>query len=127
MKRAHTEGSHLNDLPRQKVQGNRKEKVGDFECLTLLAIKALGPHAYGAEIGRYLTQKLHKNFAMAQVYVALSRLEDKGFLSSNFTDYEPRQGGRRKRLYHIEASGIRVLNDKLAAFNAVTGAQLMEA
>jgi PadR family transcriptional regulator, regulatory protein PadR len=98
---------------------NKNITLGDFEYMVLLAVQAKGKDAFGAEIGRHLTESMRKPMAMAQVYVTLSRLEKKGFLAAENTPSEPVQGGRRKRLYRLEASGVRALKEKTAAINAV--------
>ncbi|WP_075995565.1 PadR family transcriptional regulator [Salaquimonas pukyongi] len=97
----------------------KRKVLGEFEYLTLLAIQALGSNAFGAEISRYLRTKTGDNFASSQVYVALNRLEKKELLTSEETDPLPVQGGRKRRLYRIEQSGLQAIRDRKATTDAV--------
>jgi PadR family transcriptional regulator len=45
--------------------------------------------------------------AVASVYAALQRLEDKGLVSSSLGDSTPERGGRAKKYFRITAKGIR--------------------
>jgi len=48
------------------------------------------------------------------VHTALHRLEDKGYLSSQFGEAEEVRGGKRKRLFTLTATGVKALRDAQA-------------
>jgi PadR family transcriptional regulator PadR len=48
------------------------------------------------------------------LYVALDRLEDKGFVSSWLSEPTAARGGRAKRCYRLEVPGERALKESLA-------------
>lgn len=95
--------------------------VGGFEHLVMLTIEFNGGESYGAEIARQLEVKSGRSFAIAQIYVTLSRLQKKGLLESRVGDSEPVQGGRSKRLYRLSEHGRRVLRENENAISAVKG------
>ena len=45
--------------------------------------------------------------AVASVYAALQRLEDKELVTSRFGDPTPERGGRAKKFFKVTAKGIR--------------------
>lgn len=87
-----------------------KLPVGTFEVAVLAAVSDLGDRAYAAEITRHLTVGLERRVALAQVFLSLERLEDKGFLRSREIPPEPVRGGRRRRVFQLEASGVQVIS-----------------
>jgi DNA-binding PadR family transcriptional regulator len=87
-----------------------------FEHAVILAVHTLGPSAFPAEITRYLSKTLNRYVSLAQVFVALERMEDKGFVSSRDQAPEPVRGGRRRRIFQVEASGAQAIRDTAAAF-----------
>ena len=48
------------------------------------------------------------------VYVTLERLEEKGYLTSSFTDPTPERGGRSKRMFQLTSAGERALKESAA-------------
>ena len=92
--------------------------VGPFELRVLRTINHLREEAYGAEIRRTLSDLLGRDVAIGQVYVTVDRLERKGFVSSEFSDPKPIRGGRAKRVFHLEAPGVRALEIAAAAIHA---------
>lgn len=87
-----------------------------FEFAVSSAVSDLGLNAYPAEVARHLTKKLGRHVSIAQVFVCLERLEDKGFVTSEDTDPEPVRGGRRRRVFQLEASGAQALKETAAAY-----------
>jgi PadR family transcriptional regulator len=51
---------------------------------------------------------------LGAIYVALDRLEDKGFVSSWLSEPTAARGGRAKRCYRLEVPGERALKESLA-------------
>jgi PadR family transcriptional regulator PadR len=86
--------------------------LGQFEQLVLTAIVALREDAYGVSIHeRVRTLAAPRPVALGAIYVTLDRLEDKGFVTSWYSDPTPERGGRAKRCYQIEALGERALRE----------------
>jgi PadR family transcriptional regulator PadR len=90
-----------------------------FEHMVLLAVHRLQQSAYGAEVWREVAKRLGHEPALAQVYIALRRLEDKGWLTSTESPPTSQRGGRRKKIYHLSPTGIKVLEDNAATLTAI--------
>jgi DNA-binding PadR family transcriptional regulator len=85
--------------------------LGELEHLVLLSIVRLGPDSYGVPIVDDLRQHTRRRILRPSVYLALKRLEDKGFIRSRVGEPEPRRGGRARRHFIATAAGMRVLSD----------------
>jgi hypothetical protein len=84
--------------------------VGEFQMEVLQSVCALRSAAYGANVVRHLEQKLGREIHMPQVYAALTRLQGLGLISSQKDENASAgQRGRTRRVYHIEAPGLRML------------------
>jgi DNA-binding PadR family transcriptional regulator len=113
--------SGANALARAETASDQKPKVlQHFEHAVIVAVSQLGADAYPAEITRALSNKLQKHVSLAQVFTALERLEDKGFVSSQETRPEPVRGGRRRRVFQMEASGAQALRDTAIAYSRMS-------
>jgi DNA-binding PadR family transcriptional regulator len=80
--------------------------VGEFEQLVLLAILRLGGEAYGVPIFEEVERRTGRTVTQAAGYLALRRLEDKGWLVSRMGDPTPQRGGRAKRFYRLAPEGL---------------------
>lgn len=87
----------------------KKTKLGEFEELVLLTVAALQRDAYGVEIKRELEERLKTNLSVGSIQSALKRMEEKGFLTSEFGDATQKRGGKRKRIYHTTSLARKVL------------------
>jgi DNA-binding PadR family transcriptional regulator len=87
------------------------ERLGEFEELTLLAIRAIEPPVYGVPIQRFLERMTGRDVTMGAVYSALDRLEAKGFVTSTFGASTAARGGKAKRLFSVTPTGVRALGD----------------
>lgn len=89
-----------------------------FEFRLMLAVNQHGTMAYPAELARFLTKSLGRHVSLAQVFVALERLEDRGLVSSvDVTPDTPARGGRRRRVFTVEPDGTRAIRMTTAAFD----------
>jgi PadR family transcriptional regulator PadR len=96
----------------------RREYLGEFEQIVLLAILRLGDDAYGVPIRLDIEQRTGRALTVGALYRTLDRLEDKGYVSSAFSDPTPERGGRSKRYFRVKPIGLRTLrasHDALAA------------
>jgi PadR family transcriptional regulator PadR len=87
----------------------KKTKLGEFEELVLLAVAALQREAYGVEIKRELEARLKEKLSVGSIQSALKRMEDKGFLTSEFGEATLKRGGKRKRIYTTTSYAHKVL------------------
>ena len=87
------------------------ERIGEFEELTLLAVRALDESPYAVPVQKFLEREAGRAVSMGAVYAALVRLENKGLLRSIVGEATPRRGGKGKRLYEITPPGMRTLRD----------------
>jgi PadR family transcriptional regulator PadR len=85
-----------------------------FEHAVLLSVLNLGVQAFPAEITRRLTKILERRVSLAQVFIALERMEDRGLLSSHESDPRSVRGGRKRRIFRLEASGMHALRTTAA-------------
>jgi PadR family transcriptional regulator PadR len=84
-------------------------KLGEFEEVILLFVGILGEEAYSFRIAEEFEVQTKRAVSIGAVHSTLSRLEDKGFLSSKMGKGTAERGGRRKRIYTITAYGKRAL------------------
>ena len=86
-------------------------KLGEFEELVLLTVAALQEEAYGVEIKRELESRLNEKLSVGSIQSALKRMEEKGFLTSEFGEATLKRGGKRKRIYTTTSYAHKVLNE----------------
>ena len=85
----------------------RRDYLGSFELMVLLTVMHLGEDAYGVPITGELEAETGHEVAIASVYAALQRLEDKGLVTSRFGDPTPERGGRAKKYFKVTGKGLR--------------------
>ena len=89
----------------------KKDFLGEFEELILLAILRLSANAYGVTIRQVIEEKGGRSTSYGAIYATLERLEKKGYISSRQGEPTAERGGRAKRYYEVEAAGIKAIND----------------
>lgn len=89
----------------------KRAHLGEFEELTLLAVRALGDAAHAVGVQSFLERRGGRTVSMGAVYAALIRLDTKGLLRSTWGDATPAPGGKRKRLYRLTPAGARAIRD----------------
>ncbi|MEM8772974.1 MAG: helix-turn-helix transcriptional regulator [Pseudomonadota bacterium] len=84
----------------------RKSKhLGEFEIIVLAALIRLADDAYGVKIREEIETRSGRKASVGALYATLSRLENKGYVSSHTGEATAERGGRAKRYYQITASG----------------------
>ena len=83
-----------------------KDTLGEFEHQVLLAILRLGDEAYSVSVVLEIEERTGREVAQAAVFIALRRLEDKGFLTSRFDDQAVATTGRVRRYFKATRLGI---------------------
>jgi|SRR5713101_1747973 len=85
----------------------RREFLGGFELLVLLALIRLGDEAYGVPISEAIEESSGREVALGSVYTTLYRLEQKGLVSSRLGEPTAARGGRAKTYFRVTAKGLR--------------------
>jgi DNA-binding PadR family transcriptional regulator len=85
----------------------KREFIGGFELLVLVALVRLGDDAYGVPIAEAIEESSGRDVAMGSVYVTLERLERKGLVSTRLGEPTPERGGRAKTYFRITGKGLR--------------------
>src|SRR4249919_1078463 len=85
----------------------RREFLGGFELLVLLALIRLGDDAYGVPIAQAIEESSGRDVAIGSIYITLARLEEKGLVSSALGEPTAVRGGRAKTYFRITAKGLR--------------------
>ena len=82
-----------------------KYSIGEFEEVLLLTVAILYDNAYGISIKEEIEDRLNRKVSVGAMRTALSRLEKKGFLRSEFGEATAIRGGKRKRFYTVPPYG----------------------
>lgn len=91
-----------------------QHSLGEFQELILLVVAALHNEAYGVAILKNLEKETGKKYNISAIHVALKRMEEKGFVESNYGGITNERGGRRKKYYVITAIGKSTLDKQYA-------------
>ena len=83
--------------------------LGELEQIVLLALIRLGDNAYGVPIRHDIERRTGRSLSIGALYRTLERLEDKGFVRSKTGEPTPERGGRAKRFFRAEPSGLEAL------------------
>ena len=79
--------------------------LGAFEELVLLAVRALGSDAYGAQLQRVLERETRRPVSLGAVHTVLERLEAKGYIESEASRPTAERGGRSRRVFKATQHG----------------------
>ncbi|HEY1913664.1 MAG TPA: PadR family transcriptional regulator [Vicinamibacterales bacterium] len=85
----------------------KREFLGGFELLVLLALIRVGDEAYGVPISDAIEESSGREVAIGSVYITLDRLQVKGLVSSRLGEPTAARGGRAKTYFRITAAGLR--------------------
>lgn len=85
--------------------------LGELEELVLLTVGILYKDAYGVAVMDEIEKQTGRSLNISAVHTVLSRLEEKGLVSSKMSDPTNERGGRRKRIFILTASGKRALEE----------------
>jgi PadR family transcriptional regulator, regulatory protein PadR len=94
----------------------RRDYLGQFELMVLLAVIRIGEDAYGVPIARELEAASGREVGVGSVYAALERLEGKGLVSSRVGEPTPERGGRAKQYFEVTSAGRRAVRDARRTF-----------
>src|SRR5688572_28583881 len=85
--------------------------LGEFEEVVLLTVGVLYDQAYGLLITEEIERQTGRSVSISAVHAALSRLEEKGFVSSRMGGATQERGGRWKRFFTVSVAGSRALRE----------------
>ena len=92
-------------------QVRTRATLGEFEHL-VLATALRVEDAFGAELMRELEERTGRQVQGGSLYVAIDRLERKGFVVTRLGDPSDRRAGRPKRYVQVTAAGVRALAEQ---------------
>jgi PadR family transcriptional regulator len=96
-------------------------RLGEVEQLVLLALLRLDREAYAVPIREVIEREAGVELSRASIYITLDRLEQKGLVSSDFSEPTGEPGGKARRVFRLEPAGLALLKaarraaDRLAA------------
>jgi PadR family transcriptional regulator, regulatory protein PadR len=90
-----------------------RRHFGEFEQTLLYAVLRLqdegDERACGPTIGKIIQDWTGRAVSPGAIYTALTRLEERGFVTSELGEPTPERGGKRKRHYRMRAAGTAAL------------------
>ena len=88
-----------------------KSLLGEFQEFVLMTVFLLDGQGYGVSIQTELSKRLDRRVSRGALHTALTRLEEKGMITSTMSDATAVRGGRRKRIYTITTYGKTTLEE----------------
>lgn len=85
--------------------------LGEFQELVMLSILILDEKAYGVTIQEEIDNRTNRKTSRGALQTALTRLEEKGFITSAYGEPTAERGGRRKRYYQVSNKGMETLKE----------------
>jgi len=83
----------------------KRDYLGEFEHVVLLAIMRLGSDAYGVSIQREIETRAGRRVSLGAIYPTMDRLEAKGLVASRVGEPTSERGGRAKRHVELKPAG----------------------
>ena len=87
----------------------KRNGIGEFEELVLLAVASLSDGGYGLSVRTVLKEEAQRTVSLGAVHATLYRLEGKGLLRSELAGATEARGGRRKRVFRLTGPGVAAL------------------
>jgi DNA-binding PadR family transcriptional regulator len=94
--------------------------LGELEQLVLLSLLHLGDDGFGVAVHRDIETRTGRRATLGAEYSALTRLDEKGLVTSRRGDPTPERGGRRTKLFRVSAAGRLALTQSLDSLRAMT-------
>ena len=98
-----------------------RSALGEFEHHVLLALVRLGGRAHAPPIVAELESATGKSISPAAVFIALRRLELRGYAKSSKREAKPGQGGPGRRTFQVTALGHAKLREARRTFERLWG------
>jgi DNA-binding PadR family transcriptional regulator len=88
--------------------------------MILLAILRIRENAYGMSIAREIEERSGRELALAGIYAALERLEEKGLVRSARGTPTPERGGKARTYFDVTATGVKAVRSAHATFSRLS-------
>ena len=95
--------------------------LGEFEQIVLLAVFRSRENAYGVRIRDEIRKRTGRSVSFGAVYTTLERLQRKGYVRSWVADPTPQRGGRAKKYFKLQASGVNALRESRRVLSNMWG------
>lgn len=95
-----------------------RKALGDLEHQVLLAALRLRGDAYSVSVVTEIEERTGREVAQSAVFIALRRLEEKGFLRSDLHDQAGKRG-RDRRYFDITPAGLEKLREMRQALTGL--------
>ena len=89
--------------------------LGEFEQLLLLALLRVNDEAHGLRIRHEVEERTGRTVSPGAVYTALDRMERRGLVTSRLGEPTAQRGGKRRRYYRLESTGLALLRESQRA------------
>jgi PadR family transcriptional regulator, regulatory protein PadR len=86
-------------------------QLGEFEEIVLLTVAILHGEAYGVAIMDEIENRLQRKVSLGSLQTVLRRMEEKGYLISEFGEATNVRGGKRKRFFTVTNFGKKMLEE----------------
>lgn len=87
----------------------KKQQLGGFEEIVLLAVGVLHGNAYTVTLKDEIESRLRRDVSIGSLQVTLRRLESKGFLRSTQGDSDEGRRGRPRLYFELTAYGKKAI------------------
>src|SRR5215475_5698025 len=98
----------------------KRDYLGEFEHIVILALLCLGDRAYGVSVRREIERRTRREVSIGAIYATLERLETKGYVKSALGEPTPERGGRSKRFFSGTARGVSAVHQTHRAIRNMT-------
>jgi DNA-binding PadR family transcriptional regulator len=98
----------------------KRQPLGEFEVLVLLAVLRHANGVFGSLIGRELEARAKRRVSRGALYATLNRLEEKGLLSWKVEAGGPDRGGHARRLFLVTSDGRAAIREYSRTVRALT-------
>ncbi len=85
--------------------------LGELEEIILLIVANLYDNAYGVAVRQELLAQCNRKVSISTVHNVLQRLQEKGYLTSRYSEPTAERGGKRKLLFVVSHAGQAVLEE----------------
>lgn len=93
----------------------KKNFLGEFEQMVLLAVLQLKDGAHAPSVAQQLEDSAGRTVSRGALYTALDRLEKKGMVRWSIEAATSDRGGLPKRRFEVTGAGVKCLKDSRAA------------
>ncbi len=103
----------------------KRTHLGEFEEVVLLTVAVLHENAYAIAIIDEMEERLNRAVSIGSLQTVLRRLEEKGYLTSEFGEVTKVRGGKRKKYFTVTNFGRNALeakkNERMGFWGDITG------